>query len=150
MRLLPELFAANIRIGHIYKLTGSIINHRDPHFFICISNPAPDVFIFVICTSKVAKYERFIDIGKFEGATLPRVSPANDNNFTKETVVNCNEVFTFSRSELVDFYEAGDLDHCEHDMDLDLHVQIQEGIKANGVMIPSEKKFVISGFKELD
>ena len=98
---LPWEIRLTLRTGSVYYFVDRGLSSPEPHYFIVI-NRAPieqEVLILNIITSQVEKVRR-------NRATLPgtlvELEPADYDELSKPSIVDCNNVFRRSLAELVE------------------------------------------------
>ncbi|MFT5821527.1 MAG: hypothetical protein ACI8ZM_002780 [Crocinitomix sp.] len=114
-------FELNLEVGYIYRFSSAKINSPQEHrFILCLHEDDGDAY-FVCCTSQEATVNRLIRRNKYCESTFPYFSPDDENQFTKDTWVNCNEIQVHSTYELEEKLDANNfsrqgkisLDHFE-------------------------------------
>lgn len=106
-----NFFKENLSPGKIYFFKNNQINSEIPHFHILIAIPNNDLLILTCCTSQFEKRARFIELAKLPTQTLVWLKPDNNNPFTKDTYVDCNYSFKYSKDNFVDMYIKGNLEY---------------------------------------
>jgi len=98
---LPWEIRITLRTGSVYYFVDRGLSSAEPHYFIVI-NRAPieqEVLILNIITSQVEKVRQ-------RRAALPdtlvEISPADYDELSKPSIVDCNNVFRRSLAELVE------------------------------------------------
>lgn len=138
-----HFFEENLCPGKIYFFKNNQINSDVPHFHILIAIPNNDFLILTCCTSQFEKRARFIELNNLPYETLVWLKPDNDNPFTKDTYVDCNNSFKYSKDTFVDMYTKGNLEYKGIISDGKLQ-EIIHGVKTSP-MIPEEIKDIITG-----
>ena len=138
--LSPEQFSANIKPRSIiYFSDRSALNTSNPHYFICIGSNSDGELIFSCCTSQFNTVSLLIERKRFSNTTLVFISKDDDENpFTLDTYVNCNEYFPYLLSELWDMYNRGKLT-LHGELPLDSFDQILTGFR-NSTQIEQDLK----------
>lgn len=110
---------ANLDAKDIFYFSSDKLKSTEPHYFICISTSDPDGLIgMVCCTSQFAKRQAFINDNNISYQTLVRIKKSNDNGLKKESYVDCNNYFQFTKQELINkcktnnFQMAGTLEEA--------------------------------------
>jgi hypothetical protein len=100
-----------LRSGTVYYFEHRGINSTEPHFFTVI-NADPrsnNVLIIAIGSSQIAKVQKRRK--NLPPETLVIVDPTEYPDFSKPTVIDCNQVFELSREELVQKFKTKKLRH---------------------------------------
>lgn len=107
---LPFSLNLTLRSGTVYYFTHrGLQNTAEPHYFIVINaDPQSDrVLIMTVGSSQIEKTK--LRRRNMPGETLVEVDSSEYPDFTKETIIDCNQVFELSREELVQKYQAREL-----------------------------------------
>lgn len=107
--LSPEQFTSAIKPRAILYFSDQIaLKTPNPHYFICVGSNYDNELIFSCCTSQFNSVLTLIERKRFPSSTLVYISKDdNENPFTKNTYVNCNEYFPYFLSELWQLYVRG-------------------------------------------
>jgi hypothetical protein len=107
MKIPSELFIRAIQERKVYYFTSEKISSEEPHHFICLKKTDEDILIMSCCTSQYPTMIRLLEKNNLPNETIVWVSPADEENpFTKNTYVNCNEYFTYTIDEFKNLYES--------------------------------------------
>jgi hypothetical protein len=137
-----DAFGASIDIGKVYyfkseKLTAT----NQPHYFIVIAVPTNQLVIFSCCTSQFEKRARFIELNNLPYSTLVRIKPDSSNELKKESYVDCNNYFEYSKHELIAMYAKGEIEFIGY-VASSIIEEIRQGIN-DSPLIPAEIKAMI-------
>lgn len=108
---LPFELKLTLRPGTVYYFEHRAVYSGEPHFFV-ILNAEPrssNVLIMTIGSSQVSKVQ-----GRRKNLppeTLVIVDPADYPDFSKQSIIDCNQVFELSREELVEKFKTKGLRH---------------------------------------
>lgn len=106
---LPVLLRLSLRAGTVYYFEHRCLSSAEPHFFVVINaDPqSSNVLIMTVGSSQIAKtQERRKD---FPSETLVIVDPVEYSDFSKQTIVDCNQVFELSKEELIQKFNSREL-----------------------------------------
>lgn len=121
---------AGIQSGSVYYFEDDQIASPEPHYYIVLNkNPrTEELLILVISTSQVEKRRQVAHRLGFPEETLVVVSPTEYTHFTKETAINCNNVFEKPVQSLVEKLESGRLRICTELMPDEIVQRIIAGV----------------------
>ncbi|MFZ4394892.1 MAG: hypothetical protein ACOYOU_04615 [Kiritimatiellia bacterium] len=106
---LPVTLRLSLRAGTVYYFDHRRLSSVEPLFFVVI-NADPqsgNVLIMTVGSSQIVKtQERRKD---FPSETLVIVDPVEYSDFSKQTIVDCNQVFELSKEELIQKFNAREL-----------------------------------------
>lgn len=121
---------AGIQSGSVYYFEDDQIASPEPHYYIVLNkNPrTEELLILVISTSQVEKRRQVAHRLGFPEETLVVVSPTEYTHFTKETAINCNNVFEKPVQSLVEKLESGRLRICTELMSDEIVQRIIAGV----------------------
>jgi hypothetical protein len=108
---LPFELHLTLRSGTVYYFAHRGLSSVEPHFFAVI-NADPrsnDVLIMAVGSSQIAKVQERRK--NLPPETLVIVDPVEYPDFSKPTVIDCNQVFELSREELVQKFKTQELRH---------------------------------------
>jgi hypothetical protein len=108
---LPFELQLTLRSGTVYYFAHRGLYSVEPHFFAVI-NADPrsnNVLIMAVGSSQIAKVQERRK--NLPPETLVIVEPAEYPDFSKPTVIDCNQVFELSREELVQKFKTKELRH---------------------------------------
>jgi len=77
----------------LYYFSSEALNTDEPHYFILVEIEAKVIHL-VVCTSKYEKIKRRIEVTGQDPSTLVWVKPSAENKLTKDSYVDCNNVFS--------------------------------------------------------
>lgn len=106
---LPFPLNLTLRSGTVYYFEHRGLSTDVPHYFIVINaDPQSDrVLIMTVGSSQIEKTK--LRRRNLPEETLVVVEPSEYSDFTRPTIVDCNQVFELSREELVQKYRTKEL-----------------------------------------
>lgn len=125
---LPFELKLTLRSGTVYYFEHRAISSSEPHYFI-VMNADPqsgNVLIMTIGSSQVSKVQKRRK--NLPPETLVLIDPSEYPDFTKPTIIDCNQVFELSKEELVQKFKAKDLRHHQ-DLPRSIKEKIWRGIR---------------------
>ncbi|MEN0005216.1 MAG: hypothetical protein AAF798_13775 [Bacteroidota bacterium] len=128
MKLPSDIFIAGLAPGKVYYFESEQLSTNIPHYFICLTINADELVILACCTSQFEKRKRFIESRNLPHSTLVWISPNDENGFSRDTFVDCNSYFDYSKEELKRLYES-DILSFTGEVSEDVLVQIYIGMK---------------------
>jgi len=125
---LPFPLNLTLRSGTVYYFEHRGLQTAVPHYFIVINaEPQSDrVLIMTVGSSQVDKTK--LRRRNMPDETLVVVDPSEYPDFSRETIIDCNQVFELSREELVQKYQAREL-RAHHDFPVDVLDKIWQGVR---------------------
>jgi hypothetical protein len=125
---LPFSLKLTLRSGTVYYFEHRGLHSTEPHYFIVINaNPQVDrVLIMAVGSSQVEKTR--LRRQNMPDETLVVVDPTEYPDFSKQTVVDCNQVFELSRQELVQKFQAKEL-RSHQDFPAEVMDKIWQGVR---------------------
>ncbi|MEY4541181.1 MAG: hypothetical protein RLZZ306_2938 [Bacteroidota bacterium] len=110
IKLPVDYFLTTIEERKVYYFTNQQLNTEVPHYHICIKRKSNDFLILSSCTSKFETVKRFIEMRKLPFETLVHLKPSDENGFTKDTYVNCNDYHIKSIDDFKKMYESDSIE----------------------------------------
>jgi len=116
-----------LRIGAVYKMEApELISTSIPHYFIIVARDCDDNFLVLCSASKEARVHH-IEVMGYDYSTLIFIKPDKKNGLSKDTYVNCNDYYPFSKQSLIKKCNEGLLIHTG-DISFNHYDQIRTGI----------------------
>lgn len=125
------------KVLKVPKDTDLVQNHR--HICVKIEN---EIFFFVCCTTKEVTIEKFIKLNNLDIKTKVDIPKDENNGFTQDSYVNCNNIHRCVESQLVDGLTDGTIRFLG-EIDNGLILKIKEGIKVSTIVPEHIKKLLI-------
>ncbi len=145
MKLPIDFFLQHINSKKVYYFSSKKINTAIPHYFVCVLKNNDDTIILVCCTSdKEDKRKKRIELLGLHN-TLVWISPDNENGLIKDTFVDCNSYFIYTKDEFKTMYENNLLDY-KGEISENHYEQIINGL-LNSPTIPNEFKELLREIK---
>lgn len=110
MKIPPILtIEKTIKAGSVYYFPNEKLNTPAPHFHIVLNNDpqSDELILLVISSSKVEIVKRRRKNEPKE--TLVEIPKIKYPEFSVDSIIDCNNVFVFSKKELISKYENGSL-----------------------------------------
>jgi len=123
-----QTFSSSIDKGKIYYFKSKkLVATKESHYFIVIANPSDELVIFTCCTSQFEKRARFIELNNIPLTTLVWIKPNDENGLVKDSYVDCNSYFQYSKAELIQMYEQNQIQFVGYITDSKIE-EIRQGI----------------------
>lgn len=108
---LPWEIRLSLRQGTVYYMAERTLTSVEPHFFIVLNtDPLGDeALLLAIASSQIDSVKR--RRAREPVSTVVEVSSADYSGFTKNSVIDCNNVFTKSLLELCDLWRRKQIVH---------------------------------------
>ncbi len=138
---LPFPLNLTLRSGTVYYFEHRGLSTGVPHYFIVINaDPQSDkVLIMTVGSSQISNVRR--RRSNMPPETLVTVDPAEYSDFTKPTIVDCNQVFELSREELVQKYKTKAL-RAHQDFPAEVMDKIWQGVRTSPRVDESHKQLI--------
>lgn len=89
-----RLQASQVMPGHVfYYSSPEDIVTKIKHYFVCVSRTGDEVIFMVCCTTQFDTVRNNIERHGFDFETMARIQPTPKNGLTKETFINCNNIY---------------------------------------------------------
>ena len=140
---LPFELQLTLRSGTVYYFEHRGMCSIVPHFFAVINaDPCSNnVLIMAVGSSQIAKVQARRK--NLPPETLVIVDPAEYPDFSKPTVIDCNQVFELSREELIQKFKAKELRH-HRDLPKAVLEKIWRGVHCSPRVDESHKQLIPS------
>ena len=108
---LPFELQLTLRSGTVYYFEHRGVYSNEPHFFAVLNaDPLSDnVLIMTIGSSRIDKVK--LRRKGLPPETLVVIDPSEYTEFTKPTIIDCNQVFELSKEELIQKFKTKNLRH---------------------------------------
>lgn len=130
----------SLRPGSVFYFTDEELSSPEPHYFIVLNiNPLKDHTLLLVCSQSsqcatVSRKKR-----DFPG-TVVEISPSEYVSFTKDSLVDCNNIFDRTIAQLIKKRDDGVLE-----LKPEMHIDIVQKLRA--AMIKSD--LVAEEFKDM-
>jgi hypothetical protein len=99
---------SNLCPGTVYYFKETLLNSPEPHYFIVINiNPITDRALILVCSS--SKVNERKQMRRMFPGTLIEISPVQYTEFDKNSIVDCNQIFEKSITEIIQKKCCGEL-----------------------------------------
>lgn len=138
---LPAQLRLTLRSGTVYYFDHRQLSAIEPRFFIVI-NADPllgNVLIMTVGSSQITKVQE-----RRKGLppeTLVIVNPAEYSDFSKQTVIDCNQVFELSKEELIQKINAREIRYHK-DLPEEILKRIWRGVRLSPRVDESHKSLL--------
>lgn len=125
----PEVqIRAAIKPGSVYYFPEASFSSPEPHYFVVLNhNPLTDTFLVLVCASSQIEKVRRRRIN-CPATTLVEMTPADYSSFTKQTIIDCNEVHEHSIDDLVSMRAKYDL-RTKAEMDASIVATLRQAVR---------------------
>ena len=140
MDIPPEVaIKASIRPGSVYYFPHEALHSPESHFFVVINiDPFSEQVILLVCSSsKIDKVKRCNKHNAPE--TLVEIKREEYDDFTCDSILDCNTVFPESIESLVQRLASNRLDR-KSEMDIALVEKLRRGVLASRQIAPTIKE----------
>lgn len=110
MEIPPEIqIKSTLKPGSVYYFVDESLKSSEPHYFIVLNyTPLEDHFLLLVCSSHQISKVKWRNINN-PPSTLVEISPSEYDDFTKQSIIDCNSVFARSIQQLRKKLESGQL-----------------------------------------
>lgn len=138
---LPLPLRLTIRPGTVYYFQHRGLTSGEPHYFAIINADPPKsrVIIMTVGSSQVDTLRARRK--NMPPETLVQVEPSQYPDFTKSTIIDCNQVFELSVEELVQKFNAKELRY-HRDLPREVLEKIWRGVRASPRVDESHKNLI--------
>ena len=132
---------STLKSGSVYYFVEESFTSDEPHYFIVISEHSDrDAVVLLVCSSsqieKVKNRRRYLPT-----KTLVEIDPSQYSAFTKNSIIDCNQVFEKSIDEIVQKLEQGLL-KMKAEMDISLVEKLRNAVLESPLIEQRIKKLV--------
>jgi len=140
MARVPAELRLTLRSGSVYYFVDRGLTSREPHFFIVVNRePLRDeLLLLTVVTSQVEKVKR---VRRMLPDTLVELSPILYDELTKDSMVDCNHVFSRTMKEFVELFEQREIRHHK-DIPKELLEKIREAIRNSPLVSLASKSLL--------
>lgn len=123
----PEIqIKSTIKPGSVYYFVEETLSSNEPHYFIVINkNPHSDRIILLVCSSsqiKITKYRR-----RYLKETLVEITKEQYEGFTRDSIVDCNDVFDKTIDQIILKLKKGEL-KPKREMDISIVEKLRNAV----------------------
>jgi hypothetical protein len=135
-----NLFLASLTCGKVYWFSTNPSSGIPNHYHICVAKTDDDIVVFVCCTSQEKTMNKLIEMKGLSPSTIVYIKEGN-YNFTKDTFINCNEVYTMTIKQFSEHYNKGEVEF-KSEIGANHYKQIVDGIKESRLVAIEHKKMI--------
>lgn len=99
---LSDLYFDIAKSRDIFYFENANISSSEPHYYVCINKTDGGVILLTICTSQEETIRKYVRLNTLvDESTIVWIKTGYDDlhPFTKDTFINCNNVFEFTKEE---------------------------------------------------
>lgn len=135
----PIEIRLSLRCGTVYYMNERSLTSVQPHYFVVVnSDPLGDeILLLTIASSQIETVKR--RRGKQPSGTVVEIPEADYAEFTKDSIVDCNQVFTKSLSELCAQWSRKEI-IAKLDLPEDILKKLQQGVLASRLVSETDKE----------
>ena len=136
---IPWELRLSLRRGTVYYMVERSLTSAEPHYFIVLNtNPQGDeALLLVMASSQIDSVKR--RRAKEPAATVVEISETDYTDFTKNSVVDCNNVFTKSLPELFEQWQKRQIIH-KLDFPKEILAKLTLGALASRIVSEADKR----------
>lgn len=142
MDIPPDIrIKSTIKPGSVYYFVEDSFSSPEPHYFIVINRyPVPDNIVLLVCSSsqieKVKRRRRFLP-----PETLVEIKESQYIGFTKDSIVDCNNVLPKTIEQLIQKLEQNEL-KLKMEIDICLVEKLRNAVNASPLIDKDIKKLL--------
>ena len=147
VQLPPEVqIRAAIRPGSVYYFPKASFSSSEPHYFVVLNHtPLTDSFLVLVCaSSQVEKVKRRRHCPT---SSLVEMAPSDYPSFTKQTIIDCNEVHEHTVDDLVSMRAKFDL-RIRPEMSADIVNTLRQAVCSSPLVTGKIKKILAASEPE--
>ena len=142
MNIPPDVkIISTINPGSVYYFRDEAITSESPHYFVVRNKDTVNgpIVALLCASSQIEKRQKWYSSCPPE--TLVVVGPAQYRDFTKQTIINCNEVYKFTIAQLVTKLNGGIL-RLKAEMSISIVENLRWGILVSPVIERETKELL--------
>lgn len=145
---IPWEIRLSLRQGTVYYMRDRSLTSLEPHYFIVLNtDPIGDqILLLAVASSQVEKVKR--RRGREPGSTVVEISEAEYAEFSKDSVIDCNQVFTKSLADLCAQWNRKEI-VPKRDVPSDVLAKLRQGVRDSRLVSGADKQR-IGGGEEAD
>lgn len=127
--------------GAVFYIQDRELTSPHSHFFVVLNkDPASDNFlVMAVSTSQVEKRKKARE--QLPSETLVEISPSEYRDFTKHSLIDCNQVFERSKHQLIE--QLRQRGEQKQSMPNHIVVKLREGVQKSPLISPETKKRLV-------
>jgi hypothetical protein len=132
----------SLRPGTVYYMSERNLTSQQPHYFIVVnSNPLGDeLLILAVASSQIDKVKR--RRAKESDTTVVEVSSTQYDDFTKDSIIDCNQVFTKTLQDLCEQWSRKEI-IPKKDIPPELLKNLQQGVLQSRLVSAADKNKIV-------
>lgn len=134
----PLEIRLSLRAGTVYYMADRNLTSLQPHYFVVVnSNPLGDeILLLAVASSQIdsVKRRRFREPDN----TIVEISAADYADFTKDTIIDCNQVFTKSLIDLCEQWRRKEI-VPKQDIPKEILARLQQGVLESRLVSETDK-----------
>ena len=140
MKVPGKLFLESLICKKVYWFSANPPSGIPNHYHICVAKTDDDFVIFACCTSQEDTMNKLIKKQGLSSSSIVYIKGGN-YNFTKDTFINCNQIYTMTIEQFSEYYDKGGVEF-KSEIDLSHYKQIVKGIKESKLVAIEHKKMI--------
>jgi hypothetical protein len=102
---------ATIKPGSVFYFVEEALSSDNPHYFIVLNHhPLTDNILVLVCSSsQIDKVKERVKRRQFPESTVVEIFTNEYPDFTKDSIIDCNEVFPRTLEQLIEKLTHGEL-----------------------------------------
>jgi hypothetical protein len=135
---IPWEIRVSLRQGTVYYMAERNLTSAQPHYFVVVNaNPLGDeVLLLTVASSQVDAVKK--RRAKEPGSTVVEINETDYADFTKDSVIDCNRVFTKSLADLCVQWQRKEL-VPKQDLPKQILDRLKQGILESRVVSEADK-----------
>lgn len=140
---MDPLLRLTLRQGTVYYMVHRDLFSAEPHYFIVINRDpfADKALLMAVSSSRVEKVVRRTQRRELPDETVVRISTSEYSEFSKESCIDCNTLFSRSLTELSELRKQGGV-VSKADLPVDVLERIIEGVLASPLVSETDKALI--------
>ena len=131
----------SIRPGTVFYYKEDRLSSPEPHYFIVINyKPDEDQLILLLCASSQIEHVHILR-NNAPDETLVEIKPGDYSDFTKYTIIDCNEIFPTEIATIIQKYSQKTLT-IKDDMDGGIVELLRDGVLRSKTITGKIKKLL--------
>lgn len=137
--LVPWEIRISLRQGTVYYMAERNLTSVQPHYFIVVNaDPLGDeVLLLTVASSQIDTVKR--RCARESGSTVVEINEADYADFTKDSVIDCNRVFTKSLADLCAQWQRKEI-VPKLDIPKEIFDQLKQGILDSRLVSEADKQ----------
>lgn len=132
----------SLRQGTVYYMAERSLTSVQPHYFIVVNaDPLGDeILLLTVASSQIDTVKR--RCAREPGSTVVEINEADYADFTKDSVIDCNSVFTKSLADLCSQWHRKEI-VPKQDIPKDILERLKQGILDSRQVSEADKRRII-------